>query len=831
MVGVPVMASWLLQSLVKNTIKYVGDGVTGGIIPIGSIASGMYEDWCRSSKVEQANPEPIAALAPPTPQAQNDLRIELEKIAQDPRAYRQELEQMLSNENLTPEQRQLVLTYLNQLPGRIQASMKRPEDPTGRTIPPGMSLRRAEDFNIFLPDRMPRFKPGDRAVLGTDLVVEELLGVGGFGEVWKAVHKSRPHAPAVALKFCTDEAAARTLRKEVELLDRVANQGRHPGIVELKYAHLEGETPCLEYEYVDGGDLGALIADLHFSEKATPLMMTKILYSLAQAVGHAHRLKPPIVHRDLKPQNVLVTRVEGKTRLKVADFGIGGIASDINIQEWNNETTQSRSGMTQSAGSCTPLYASIQQRRFGPPDPRDDVYALGVIWYQMLLGDITKEPPRGGAWKKKFIEQGSKREWIELLERCLEDEASERPRDAAELSDELGNLIKGKEDGETKPASSAHLPPVVSAFPEHEQFYYLTNGQQLGPVSLEELRELVRTRKITPSDLVWSNSIGNWSAILSVPGLLQPQPPAPPTLPTPPPPPVAPIQSLAAATQAKVRFIIPPSGDLVRDLAQTAAKAYVKLYSLGMLGGKLTGVETFKFFLNGRLINEGPLKDGFEFEAEFPIGTYQLVVAHWKGGQEIDKKQFDLRCPKPGDYDIRFNYVKSAMGGMASSTIELIRDPSLNIRTTNPALAPTSAYPAVQPASAYPAVNTHPATTTAVLTAVGAQNVQFKLGFLATEGFFNRMALTSDAYKVFLDEKLVSDQKSADGFDIQRQIGLGEHIVDIVFLHSGSEKCRKRFMLNFPVPGRYEYRFSPAIEKGVFSTSMDKSTLDLIEAP
>ena len=70
---------------------------------------------------------------------------------------------------------------------------------------------------------------------GTDLVVEELLGVGGFGEVWKAVHQSRAHAAPVALKFCTDEAAARTLRKEVELLDRVSREGRHPGIVELRY--------------------------------------------------------------------------------------------------------------------------------------------------------------------------------------------------------------------------------------------------------------------------------------------------------------------------------------------------------------------------------------------------------------------------------------------------------------------------------------------------------------------------------------------------------------------------------------------------------------------
>jgi hypothetical protein len=95
-------------------------------------------------------------------------------------------------------------------------------------------LRRAEDLQQLLPERMPLFQPGAKPVPGTDLVVDELLGVGGFGEVWKARHQSRPHLPPVALKFCIDETAARTLKKKVELLNRVTRQGRHRGIVELR---------------------------------------------------------------------------------------------------------------------------------------------------------------------------------------------------------------------------------------------------------------------------------------------------------------------------------------------------------------------------------------------------------------------------------------------------------------------------------------------------------------------------------------------------------------------------------------------------------------------
>src|SRR5208283_713648 len=98
----------------------------------------------------------------------------------------------------------------------------------------------------------------------TDLVLQEFIGIGGFGEVWKAIHQTRPKAPPVALKFCTDPAAAKTLHREVDLLDRVtANKGRLKNIVELKYAHLQADPPCLEYEYISGGDLADLLCELH----------------------------------------------------------------------------------------------------------------------------------------------------------------------------------------------------------------------------------------------------------------------------------------------------------------------------------------------------------------------------------------------------------------------------------------------------------------------------------------------------------------------------------------------------------------------------------------
>jgi serine/threonine protein kinase len=130
-------------------------------------------------------------------------------------------------------------------------------------------------------------------------------------------------------------------------------------------------------------------------------------------VGQAHRLAPPIVHRDLKPANILVRRnTGGKFDVLVGDFGIGGMVAQRAIDSARPGTT-SRGELLTSAlrGSHTPLYASPQQVHGDPPDPRDDVHALGVIWYQLLTGDLSTGAPTGIDWvdemKNAGMDEGS----------------------------------------------------------------------------------------------------------------------------------------------------------------------------------------------------------------------------------------------------------------------------------------------------------------------------------------------------------------------------------------------------------------------------------------
>jgi serine/threonine protein kinase len=320
---------------------------------------------------------------------------------------------------------------------------------------------------------MPRFKEGDFPLDSIDLKLVELLGVGGFGEVWKATNPYQRSEAPVALKFCLFKEAAASLLQEVKLLDRVKSQGTHPGIVRLLRTYLRADPPCLEYEYIEGGDLGGLILEYHRTAGGIrPEKAAKLMLSLAEIVGYAHRLNPPIVHRDLKPANILVLQQDTRIVLKVTDFGIGGHAARQAIQEHvSRRSPHPLTLPTVIRGAYTPLYASPQQMDGEDADPRDDVYALGVIWHQLLTGDLEKGRPGGSRWKERLAEKGLTKEMVKLLERCFEEDPEDRPGDAADLAARLSGLLRrdpvnadapGPKNELTSPARKVPVPPVAS---------------------------------------------------------------------------------------------------------------------------------------------------------------------------------------------------------------------------------------------------------------------------------------------------------------------------------------------------------------------------------
>jgi serine/threonine protein kinase len=463
----------LLESLGRALVRKGLKHLSNILMPWGNtlveIAIDAWDDYARTAR--------LAVVAP----VESNLRLEVESLVREaPSAVRQQVDQVADQVagDQPPEVRQALANYLAQVPAMIRRSLRRPSDPTGTTLPGGLHLRKGEDLVALLPPRPPRFKPGDRPLPGVDWVLEELLGVGGFGEVWKARHAQLKGLPPVALKFCLDDEAARALRNEAGVLDQVMQHGRHEGIVQLRQAYLGSETPCLEYEYVPGGDLAGLIQELHVKGRPAPEVAGKIMGRLAGIIGSVHEQQPPILHRDLKPANILVQKTPaGKLAFKVADFGIGHVtAREAIVTSTRGVDNRSSLLTTRVQGSYTPLYASPQQVRGDPPDPRDDVYSLGVIWYQLLTGDLGSGAPSGMQWARELSQRGMPQKQIDLLGSCFESSPSHRPANAAVLAGQLSTAAEpppAQPPIPSPPALPAAVPvldvlPVGPAAPEKQ---------------------------------------------------------------------------------------------------------------------------------------------------------------------------------------------------------------------------------------------------------------------------------------------------------------------------------------------------------------------------
>jgi formylglycine-generating enzyme required for sulfatase activity len=422
----------LLNCLARAAVKH-GARFALNLVPCGEvvydIASDAWEEY-RRDRLEEAVQAELEALA-----------------AAPPEVIRQAADAAVgaAAPGQPAEVRQGLADYLSLVPIAIRRSLRGAGDWAGGRAPAELSLRQPADLVALLPLSRPRFRPGDRPLPGVDWVLDELLGVGGFGEVWKARHAHLSSKLPVALKFCTEAQAVPALRNEAGILDRVMRHGRHPGIVPLLQTYLSADPPCLEYEFIDGGDLAGLIRELHGRGELTCAKANGLLLALAEIVAEAHRSHPPIVHDDLKPANVLVRRAPGGgLNLYVTDFGIGGLAAGRAVGAEARSTAGRGQLLTEAVrGAHTPLYAAPEQmsrRRGDPADPRDDVHALGVIWYQLLTGDLglLRVP---ADWREEVQARGLSEDLTALLAACLASRAERRPDDAGVLAARLRALM------------------------------------------------------------------------------------------------------------------------------------------------------------------------------------------------------------------------------------------------------------------------------------------------------------------------------------------------------------------------------------------------------
>jgi len=285
--------------------------------------------------------------------------------------------------------------------------------------------RPAEDLPTLDMKRMPEVTAAWREPeqIGEYQILEK-IGEGGMGAVYLA-RQARPERK-VALKLIHRNKVNPTFLARFEREYRVLAMMNHNNIARIYEA---GQTadgdPFFTMEYVAGASITQFCRehDLDLAEKV------RLFMQVCEGVQHAHQ--KAVVHRDLKPNNIMVTLENGRAVIKLIDFGI---AKDLSIEE---TALQTQTG----AFMGTPVYMSPEQIASGSSgDTRGDVYALGVILYELLTGLPPIDPAS--------VRDRSLFEMLEHYKSTDPPRPSRRLRDAAseEIQREVSLHLRGDLD-------------------------------------------------------------------------------------------------------------------------------------------------------------------------------------------------------------------------------------------------------------------------------------------------------------------------------------------------------------------------------------------------
>jgi tRNA A-37 threonylcarbamoyl transferase component Bud32 len=287
-------------------------------------------------------------------------------------------------------------------------------------------------------------------VLRGRYVIENQVGSGGMGTVYKALDRSRSeHTKSdahVAIKILHGQTRGRAevvskLRREFYSAQVLA----HPCVVKVYELDLEPDFSFFTMEWIDGESL------LSVMQKAHPLTLPRdyvwaVIREVGSGLAHAHDRQ--VIHGDVKPQNVMVTK---NGELRLLDFGTS----------------------RESNTALTPAYASCELLEGREPDPRDDLFALACLSYELLAGEHPFLQRRATeARSLKMTPQRppglSARQW-KALTTALSWDRSDRPRSVREWladldlgSEPLGPIPKAQ-DSKALPLPKGHVPSVLIA--------------------------------------------------------------------------------------------------------------------------------------------------------------------------------------------------------------------------------------------------------------------------------------------------------------------------------------------------------------------------------
>jgi len=286
-------------------------------------------------------------------------------------------------------------------------------------------------------------------------VVEEILGNGGMGVVYKA-RDTRLERP-VAIKFLKPELVADPDRKTRFLREaRAAAAVVHPAIAQVYDIDEDAGTTFIAMEYVDGRTVGRLITEGELDLVGS----VEIALQVAEGLAKAH--EAGIIHRDIKSDNIMVTR-EGHAKLldfgiaKLLDAAAGDTEVDLGARAdgWTMTMEQARTIAGAVIGTID--YMSPEQARGRDADPRSDIFSLGVVLYEMVTGELPfkRETPLDTMHAIAFeeprpviaIRRNLPPQLHMIVSRCLRKSREDRYPDARALVADLKHLKHDLETG------------------------------------------------------------------------------------------------------------------------------------------------------------------------------------------------------------------------------------------------------------------------------------------------------------------------------------------------------------------------------------------------
>ena len=301
--------------------------------------------------------------------------------------------------------------------------------PGAHTVP--NAPPRAEESPGAEPERMK----GVGETLNGRFVLEECIGFGGMGTVYKALDLRKLEAsdrnPYIAIKVLNVQFRGHP--KSLIALQREARKAQalaHPNIVSVYDFDRDGPMVYLTMEYLQGKPLSQVLRAPGFTGLPYA-QVVPIVTGMGNALAYAHGRG--FVHCDFKPGNVIVTDAG---LVKVIDFGIARVFQKT---EEDVDVTVFDPG---SLGALTPAYASPEMLERRDPDPRDDIYALACITYELLTGRhpfnrLSSQQARGAGMKPQRPAELGRAQW-QALKCALALERDERTPTVAKFLGDFG---------------------------------------------------------------------------------------------------------------------------------------------------------------------------------------------------------------------------------------------------------------------------------------------------------------------------------------------------------------------------------------------------------